>query len=248
MLRQLLVALFLSISFQLFSQTDTSSTWVRAFPVTDYMVDLNDSVKVVQVHLYEGTSIAEKQIGLMKGIYRDKNSDTVTIGAGRCYLIKGEYYYFTINYKESGVIPREGDLIYTLVKKTDAYQGQLLRLASFFIGLQNVYEGRLFDRYTIFQKWTKQDEEAALDSMIRDIHFTGDYFLKNNPEMNVKITGGKFKDKMVLDVMKTCQLKDLTDFFDYMIARPNLYAGQQWKISEIFATWLSSSAPTVMKE
>lgn len=77
----------------------------RAFPITDYMVDLNDSIKLVQLQLPDGISIPEKKVGLLKGMYRDKRSDTITIGAGRCQLIKGDYYYFAINYKKSGTPP-----------------------------------------------------------------------------------------------------------------------------------------------
>ncbi|MEI9946501.1 MAG: hypothetical protein WDN26_20050 [Chitinophagaceae bacterium] len=241
-----LLLVFLLLSGKLFSQADTN-TWVRAFPITDYIVDLSDSVKLVQVHLDEGTVIAEKQLGMLRGSYRDKHSDTVMIGIGRCHLIKGEYYYFSVNYKMSGVSPREGDLVYTITKKPEVYKGQLIRLASHYIVLQNVYEDKIFDRFSIFQKWTKADEEAALDSMVNDIRFTGNYFLQNNPGMNVKIPGGVYKDKMVLDVMKVCTRKDLTDFLDYMIVRPRLYAGREWKIAEVFATWLSSGSPTVIR-
>lgn len=244
---RLFFTLLLLISGKLFSQTDTTK-WVRAFPITDYIVNLNDSVKVVQVHLYENAPVAEKQIGLLRGIYRDKHADTSVIGAGTCQLIKGEYYYFTVNYKKSGILPREGDLVYTMTKKTNVYREQMIRLASYFIGFQNVYEAALFDRYAIFLQWTKRDEDAVMDSIVKDIHFTGNYFLENNPSMNVKITGGQYNGKMVLDMMKICSRKDVTDFLDYIIVRPRLYAGRQWKIAEIFATWLSNGSPTVIRE
>jgi hypothetical protein len=242
-----LPVLFLLIAGKLFSQPDTSRL-VRAFPVTNYIVDLTDSMKVVQLRLYEGTLVKEKQIGVLRGIYRDKHSDTSVIGYGRCHLIKGEYYYFTVNYKKSGVLPREGDLIYTYVENPKVYKGQVLKLATHFIGLQNVYEGNLYDRYTVFQKWTKQDEDALMDSIVNDIHFTGKYFLENSPGMNIKIKSGQYKDKMVLNIMINATKKDIADFFDYVIVRPRLYAGREWKVSEIFATWLSEGSPTVIKE
>lgn len=230
-----------------FSQSDTNN-WVRAFPITGYIVDLNDSVKLVQVHLYDGTSLKEKQTGLLRGIYRDKNSDTVTIGSGRCYLIKGGYYYFAVNYKKSGVLPREGDILYTIVEMPYVYKAQFVRLAMHFIGLRNAYEQRLYDRYAVFNEWTKQNEEAVIDSLVNDVHFTGKYFLENNPEMNVRISVGRYDGKMVLNTMITCTKNDIQDFLDYVIARPRLYAGREWKISEVFATWLTSGSPTVIKQ
>lgn len=211
------------------------------------MVDLNDSTKVVQVHLVDGTSFAEKQLGLLMGMYRDAHADTITIGSGRCNLIKGEYFYFTINYKSSGVIPRAGDLLYTLIGKPSVYDGRLLKVAAHYIGLQDVYETPLFDRSGIFTHWSQVQEKAVLDSIVKDIHFTGDYFLKNNPSMNVPVKEGPHKGKMVLNMMTSCTVKDVMDFLDYMIARPRLYAGHLWKASEVFATWLSEGAPTMIR-
>ncbi|HEY6503397.1 MAG TPA: hypothetical protein VIZ28_05425 [Chitinophagaceae bacterium] len=235
------------LSPECFGQPDASKI-VRAFPITKYIVDLTDSTKVVQVQVPGGVSIAEKQVGLLKGVYRDKHSDTITIGAGRCHLIKGDYYYFSIKYKQSGRLPAEGDLLYTIVNNTPVYHGQVIRLAGSFIGLQSVYEKAYYDRYTVFRQWEQADEAAMVDSMVADIHFTGAYFLDNNPGMNVKIKGGRYDGKMVLNTMVVCGTKDITDFLDYMIARPRLYAGREWKISEIFATWLSEGAPVVIKK
>ena len=65
--------------------------------------------------------------------------------------------------------------------------------------------------------------------------------------MNLKIGSGKYKDKMVLNTMIACSKKDVSDFLEYMIARPRLYAGNEWKLCEIFATWLVSGAPRVVR-
>ena len=245
------------------SAQDTTQV-VRAFPITDYMVDLNDSIKLVQLQLPDRISIPEKKLGVLKGMYRDKRSDTITIGVGRCQLsfvgvntnkLAGDYYYFAINYKKSGTQPRSGDLIYMMMsfggentnkEKTPVYQGLVVRLAAHFIGLQDVYEKRLYDRYTVFYNWTREDEEALLDSLVADIRFTADYFLKNEPSMNVPIKSGPREGKMLFNTMLTCTRQEVIDFLEYMIARPILYAGHEWKWSEVFATWLSEGGPTVV--
>jgi hypothetical protein len=245
-MNKLFLLLFFFSSANGFAQTDTAK-WVRAFPITDYMKDIGDTIKIVQVHLPDGVTIADKQIGLLRGMYRDKHADTALIGAGRCHLIKGDYYYFTINYKKSGVQPREGDLLFTMTAKAPVYYGNIVRLASYYIGLKNVYEEPLYDKIKVFSQWQKDDEETLIDSMVADIHFTGNYFLTNNPDMNVKIKSGKNEGKLVLNTMIACSKKDVNDFLEYMIARPRLYAGHEWKLSEVFATWLSEGAPTVVK-
>ena len=65
--------------------------------------------------------------------------------------------------------------------------------------------------------------------------------------MNVPIKSGLREGKMVLNSMLSCTRQDVIDFLEYMIARPILYAGHEWKGSEVFATWLSEGGPVVVK-
>jgi hypothetical protein len=219
--------------------------WIRAFPVTDYMIDLNDSVKLVQIELPEDLSFKNQQMGLLVGIYRSDDIDTVQKGYGRCMLIKNNYYYFAVYDNKSGIAIKEGDLMYTIMEPTEIYYGLIPKLAAHFIRLQNVYDENFYDRFAVFRNWSEEDEKTLIDSMIADIKFTGNYFLENDPSMNQEITKGDFKGNKVLEVMKECKSTYLKDFLNYMIIRPRLYAGKEWKLSEIFATWLVSGAPTV---
>ncbi|MEO7923792.1 MAG: hypothetical protein ABIR30_08935 [Chitinophagaceae bacterium] len=230
-----------------YAQPDTNK-WLRAFPITDYMVDLNDSIKLVQVLLPDGLSLPEKQLGLVRGVYNDSHADTVQKGFGRCNLIKGDYYYFTIGHNISGVSLKEGDLLYTFMDKTPVYYGNIPKLAAHFIGLVNVYEEPFYDRYSVFTRWTLDNEKAAIDSMVKDIQFTGNYFLQNDASMDKLITKGTFKGKKILSVMINCQPDEVKDFMNYVIARPRLYAGKKWKISEVFATWAVEGAPAVVSD
>lgn len=233
----------------------------RAFPITDYIVDLDDSTKVVQLQMPASITIPEKKLGLLKGMYRDKSADTVTIGSGRCHLIKENYYYFAIHLKKKEVLPRAGDLLYVMMgtagentnrESSLVYPGLIVKLATHYIGLKDVYETPLYNRYSVFSYWKKEMEDRLLDSLVADIRFTGEYFVgvntnKNEPTMNVPIKSGPRKDKLVLNTMITCTRKDVIDFLEYMIARPAVYAGHEWKVSEVFATWLMEGAPTVVK-
>lgn len=234
------------------SQTGAAQTgpgkWIRAFPITNYTVDLNDSTKLVQVQMPAGLSIADRQLGLLRGVYHESNIDTVQKGYGRCYLIKGDYYYFAIGHNTSGKAITEGDILYTFMDTTTIFYGQLPKLAAHYIELQDIYEKKLFDRYSIFNQWPPEDEKAAIDSMVKDIKFTGNYFIQNNSSMDKLITEGQFKSQKVLSVMANCQPAWVKDFIDYVIARPGLYAGKEWKTAEVFATWLAQGSPTVIKE
>jgi hypothetical protein len=237
----------LLLSITGFSQKDTTK-WARAFPITDYMIELNDSNLVVQVELPEGLQLKEEQLGVIYGVYKKVKEDAVQKGYGRCYLIKGNYYYFTIGNNTSGLELKEGDLLYTMMSKTNIYYGYIPKMASHFISLMNVYDSALYDRYLIFNDWTKEKETKLIDLMIQDIQFTGKYFLDNSPEMNRSIESGDYKGRKTLDVMIGCTTADIHDFFDYILARPRNYAGHSWKISEIFATWITEGAPKVVRE
>jgi hypothetical protein len=246
-MRKLIFLLLSVVPLHGLAQTDTTK-WLRAFPITDYMVTLNDSTQLVQLEMPDGSTVKEKQLGLMYGVYNGSRDEAVDKGYGRCQLIKGNYYYFSIGYNKSGKALRKGDLLYTFIEKTAVYYGLIPQIAGHFICLQNVHENPLFDRYTVFSNWTAKDEMSSIDSMVADIRFTGQYFLENNPSMDVPITKGDHKGKKTLHVMTETQFADVVKFLEYMIARSRLYAGREWKVSEIFATWLSEGAPTVIKD
>jgi hypothetical protein len=243
-MRKLMLAAFILFASKIIAQTDTIKLLV-GFPITDYMVDLNDSTKIVQIVPGGIWEIKDKQVGIVKGIYRDGHPDTAMKGWGRCSLIKGDYYYFAIHYSAGAPPLITGDLLYTFIQMPLKYIGQLTKIAAHNIRLQKVTDENFYNRGDVFLEWNKQKEDALLDSMTADIRFTGKYFKENNPGMNKQIVTGTFTNKMLLETMIITRRKDVSDFLDYIIARPRNYAGHDWKISEIFATWLFAGAPTV---
>jgi hypothetical protein len=230
------------------AQTTDTSKWLRAFPVTDYIVDAGDSVKIVQLQLPDGFSVAEKALGLLYGVYRTSKEDAVDKGYGRCQLIKGDYYYFGISNNKSGKAITGGDLIYTLLAKTNIHYGYIPKLAGHFIEMKDVYDSSFYNRYNVFSNWSKDKEENAIQAMIKDINFTGTYFKENNAAADVLVKSGEYRGQSTFDMMINCSTSLLCDFFDYIIARPRNYAGRDWKVSEVFATWLSEGAPKVVKK
>lgn len=241
-MRKLIILLGVILSTGVYAQTDTTK-WLRGFPITDYIVVLNDSVKVVQLEMPDGCAIKDKQLGLMYGVYNTSRDETVQKGYGKCHLIKGAYYYFTIGHNNSGLELKKDDLLYTFMDKTNIYYGLIPKIASHFIRLQSVYENPFFDRYNIFLQWTEKDEQQVLDSLVADINFTGKYFMENDPSMDKLINSGDYEGKKTLAIMAGCKTADIKKFLEFIIARPRSYAGKEWKVSEIFATWLVNGAP-----
>ena len=48
--------------------------------------------------------------------------------------------------------------------------------------------------------------------------------------------------------MQATTRTDVEKFLKYMAARPKKYAGNVWKISEVFATWMVNNTPVVAEE
>jgi hypothetical protein len=247
-MRSVLFPMLFFLSVTGFSQPADTTKWLRAFPITGYIVDGNDSMKIVQLEMPDGLTIKEKTIGVLYGVYNTSKEEAVEKGYGRCQLIKGDYYYFAISNNKSGKDIKGGDILYTLMPKTNIYYGYIPKLAGHFIRLMDVYDSAFYDRYFVFNNWTDNDDGDAIRAMVKDIQFTGSYFKENNAAMDVLVKSGEHKGKSTFDRMVSCTPELLCDFFEYIFARPRNYAGREWKVSEVFATWLSEGAPKAINE
>ncbi len=238
--RKLFITFFLTFLFNnLFSQVD-----VCAFRITDYVVKGNDSIVVVQLRLGDAATVPLKQIAILKGNH--SNGDTSEIGWGRCQLIKGDYYYFGIHLKNNNRLPKANDLLYTYYDYKVNWKGILYALMKHSIAVKTVTDERFISNYEI-SYLDKQKEDSIINLLVNDIHYTGQLMLKQNDNQDQRITGGRFDGKTLFATMQKIDKKDVEDFLKYIIVRPKNYAGNDWKISEIFATWATQNTPTVVE-
>ena len=236
----LLVFLFAGIT----GKAQNNEAWIVAFPITDYIVP-SDSISIVQVVLPEGISIAKAQLGLLKGIYRNGKADTAAIGYGKCHLIKGNYYYFPVRVADKERQPQQGDLIYTRIAKPSIFKGRIPQLAAHAVILQSVEDSVFYAATDILRAWTKANEDKLLDVIVKDINYTGKAMKEQMPSADKLVTQGPYKNQMVFEILQNAKKEAVESFLDYIIARPSLYAGNTWKASEIFATWVDGGAPGV---
>jgi hypothetical protein len=244
------ITVFIAVLFcckSLMAQPITTEKFL-AFKITGYIQKLNDSITLVQLLKPADcpVTIAEKQLGVLKHCFKQGvELDTAMIGWGRCQLIKGDYYYFAIHlYKNQHV--EEGDLLYTKLTTQIMHNGRLLDVMKHAIELTRVTDEKFLSPNDIFTV-TKQKEQAVLDSMIADIHYTGSVMQQQMPDQNQLIKGGLYDGKKLFDAMQSATRTELEQFLNYIIARPTKYAGHSWKISEIFATWMVSETPRVVE-
>jgi hypothetical protein len=238
--------LFLN-SNQLPAQKDSVEKIV-AFKITGYIKPLTDSSSAVQVLKPASfpVAIGDKQLGVLYHAYKSGAAlDTAMIGWGRCNLIKGEYYYFGIRIKRNQQ-PSEGDIIYIRAKVPYLYDGLLLNVMNHAIKITNVFGDNFMNSNAIFTN-TKKDEENILDSMLSDIRYTANAMFQQMPEQNQIIKDGIYKGQKLFTAMLFAKRNELELFLKYITARPKNYAGNNWKISEIFATWIAGGTPTVVE-
>lgn len=240
------ITLLLSFFSLVLLAQQSGSKEIFAFKITSYIVRLNDSLTTVQVQLPDGNfNIPKDQMGLLKPNYSN-TKDTAIIGWGRCQLIKFDYNYFGIHLYNKDRLPKENDLIYTFFDYPANFKGRLYKLIKNAIYFDRVTEGAFYSFGTA-ASLNETDENALIDSLVEDIRFTGKEMLKQNNGQDQLIEGGIFNGKKLFDAMQTITAKNVSDFLDYVIARPQKYAGNNWKISETFATWMISKTPTVIK-
>jgi len=242
------ISLVILCSVQAKAQTDSVER-IFAFKITDYINSLNDSSSLVQI-LKPSTvplSIKEKQVAVLYHCFKSGEIlDTATIGWGKCQLIKGDYYYFSVHLNGTQVASG-GDLLYANLKMPYVYDGLLLKIMNRAIQFNNVYDLPFISTDAVFTN-TKKDESDVLDSMISDIRFTGKAMVQQMPEQNKVVESGIYKGQKLLEAMQKVTRPQLESFLKYVAARPTKYAGNTWKISETYATWMAAGTPTVLED
>lgn len=216
-----------------------------ALPVTDYIVEAGDSVIIVQVKLPAGLSIKQKNFGLIRSVFNNPGDSVITVGSGRCQLIKGEYYYYGLLKKYMPRKPLAGELLYTDVTGPKFYAGTLFNAVRHSLIINSVQGDLIASLNTVMQIKTSEDEMPWLTKLQEDVKFTGKVMHEENDKQDMVIKDGKFKTQKLFTAMQAITVADVTDFLDYINAKPEKYAGHTWKFSEIMATWMVSGATTV---
>ncbi len=235
--------------FALQLQAQTVKKDIFAFPITAYTVSANDSIRIVQVALPLASSalIDKGALFIMRYNYSNNKEDTAAMGWGRCQLIKNNYYYFGMHSYTTTGKPQKDDLLYTLCNYPASFKGRIYGLVQNAVYFEHLSGGNFYD-FNTASLVDQQKENSLVDSLSADIKFTGKEMQQQNSGQDQDIKGGIFDGKKLFAAMQTVTAAQVKDFLDYVIARPRRYAGNTWKISETFASWMVSATPTVIKK
>jgi len=191
---------------------------------------------------------SKNQVFVCKAVYKNNDGDTVTKGAGAIAQILDREIACEINEKDIQPGPLKGDLCYFLVDKNESRKDVFYKLARFAIDFVSVTDTVLFDSKNCLGNWNETNSNELLRLFKKDIHFTGTAMLQQNDSQQQRITGGAFDGKPLFDAMQEITEADVMNFLKYVWARPAKYAGKSWRISEVFATWMTSGTPELSGE
>lgn len=232
-------------SFTVFSQG--KKDWLVSYPITSYILE-EDNVVIVQAHIpndLAALKIEKDAYTILKKSYsNDADAEDKEGAAMKCMLIKGEYHYLACKSADIAFTPVAGDLLYYFIKKPSTAKLSLVPVASKSISFSDVNDNEICNAGAVLTKWSKAQNAKAIDEMIKDIKTVGNYYLENGEIENYAINEGRYKGRKLFDVMVSCTAADVDAFLKYVAKRFNKYAGQNWKISEVFATWVNAGGPS----
>ncbi len=212
-----------------------------------------EKIKRLNDSIYEGHVFADQRfVKLRKGqaglVVKNKvNGDTGKIGVARFFKsVNKQTQVFAIRTLQKQNV-KVGDLLFLSIPLKKPLMHLTQSLAAKAIYLSNVYGDSLYKFLPVIFDWDDKQEEALQLLLTKDIQETGKAMKAQQDGQQQKMVGGIFDGKNLFDAMEQVQTKQVQTFLKYMIARPNIYAGSCWKISEIFATWMTNKTPAIIE-
>jgi Uncharacterized protein conserved in bacteria len=155
----------------------------------------------------------------------------------------------TMNDPKGDGLVRVGDLVIVKAKVPQVEGGRSLfwRLARLHIDLISLDRATKFVSLRSLRDETAADAAAPFEAMAEDIRYAGREF-GDSPQLTAPLKAGRYKNRSVRQVMETVGREDLTAFAQFVLSFPGKYMGRDWKVSEVFATWVLNEAPVSSEE
>ncbi len=141
---------------------------------------------------------------------------------------------------EKGISLQIGDLIQMPTIVPNEANTLAYDLFRFRINFLNSYDDKLFN----CEEWSTyhaETEIALIQTLADEVRFYGGEMRGKMPSQPLK--GGKYQDLDMFDAMVRTSAEDMRNFLHFIRSYPAHYAGQDWKIAEIYVTWLTHDMP-----
>ncbi len=193
-------------------------------------------------------NITPGQTFIIKAIFEDGQKDTSTKAVGIVESITTQYINAKIPADKFYSTFSSTAMAYFLTPKNTLRKDIFYKFARMQIGFKSVEDSVIFNPTAHLSIFTKEIEENILTAMLNDIHYTASAMIDQSDGQQQTINGGDFDGKPLFETMQIVTSADLKNFLNYVWARPEIYTGQNWKISEIFATWMVNQTPKILGE
>ena len=121
----------------------------------------------------------------------------------------------------------------------DVHRGLLFELYLIGVVFLDNYKEPIVDPQALLTATTSAVEDAALAKMVECLREVVEFCT----DLKVPINRGKWKGRLVGDVMAEGGPDDLRAFFRFVRDYPGKYIGKPWKVSETMATWALNNCP-----
>jgi tetratricopeptide (TPR) repeat protein len=172
--------------------------------------------------------------------------DFMETGAGFIYSTDSIQVAFIRMYNPADTLGR-GDMISLQMQVPQLpYRGVFSELAFNGIIFTDAEKNPLYTLDYLFHHDSRKLEDSLFGVIIKSLHSTYE-LVKDRPELPAsllaKVTAGRFKNRIPLEIIRDVTRKDLEAFFMYTQAYPVGYMGKNYRASESFAGWLISNSP-----
>lgn len=184
--------------------------------------------------------------GVVRSIYSktgDHERNFQKIGKARIVSVepKSARVEVTMDNPAGDGLVRVGDLVEVKAKVPPLPERSVLwGLAKNHITLTSENGDHLFDDFReLYADENEQRVNQQLEGMLSDIRKIADL---TAPEMNKKLTQGRFKDQTVRQAAQNATRADLLTFLNFIMKYP-AFSGQEWKIGRTFIYWVEQGMP-----
>ena len=219
----------------------SQTTTLMSFPITASWEDEKGN-QMLQISLPESVGWGKSSEATVLGLWTEEAPER-NVELGKANLSQEDVPSLNFLLKASQNV-QEGDLLQGWVRIPRIKKRSILSdLVAQQVWLTDVYKQNFYDMETVLKNDSPDLEALLLGKMIADIRFVADAMVKQGME-DTKIEQGVYIGKGVFEIMETASLEQLKEFLGYVRFKPSKYRGHNWKVSEVFATWLTAGAPT----
>jgi hypothetical protein len=234
----------MAIFTQAFTQSEPIKVRFRITAVSPHP----DGYLLATIDYGEETGIKAGTEGSVFGLWTDLDPDRATeigyaevtqtdVGSTEIRIVLAE--------DEEGnfgeVVP--GDLVeLPLALSGIAEPGLVFEMERLNVILTDIYDEPIVEEDILFFEYGVGVEEQALAAMAEDIRFVAGEMRGQMDDPAVE--EGSYAGNSLFDVMEKATEEDVVAFLTYVKNRPARYTGHNWRVSEVFATWVVEGAPS----